>query len=91
MQKFEKIYHEQLYRNDVTPKAQFEYAWCLVRSRFPADIKKGLVLLEELYRTNDEGKRDYLYYMAAGNTRIREYNKAIDYVRAFLSVEPGTL
>lgn len=88
-QKFEKIYHEQLYKNDVTPKAQFEYAWCLVRSKYAADIQKGIVLLEELYRTNEEGLRDYLYYLAIGNARLKSYTKALKYVKSFLSIEPG--
>lgn len=91
LQKFEKIYHEQLYKNDVTPKAQFEYAWCLVRSKYPADIKKGIVLLQELYKSNEEGQRDYLYYLAIGNARIKEYNKALNYLRMFLAIEPGLL
>ncbi|KAF2900429.1 hypothetical protein ILUMI_05759 [Ignelater luminosus] len=89
LKRFEKVYHEQLYKNDVTPKAQFEYAWCLVRSKYPADIKKGIVLLQELYKSHDEGQRDYLYYLAIGNARIKEYSKALSYVRAFLSIEPG--
>ncbi|XP_060517784.1 mitochondrial fission 1 protein [Cylas formicarius] len=89
LKKFEKIYHEQLYRNDVTPKAQFEYAWCLVRSKYPSDIQKGIVLLEELYRNNEDGQRDYLYYLAIGVARTKEYSKALNYVRSFLSIEPG--
>ncbi|XP_050307022.1 mitochondrial fission 1 protein [Anthonomus grandis grandis] len=89
LKKFEKIYHEQLCKSDVSPKAQFEYAWCLVRSKYPADIQKGIVLLEELYKTHEEGQRDYLYYLAIGNARLKEYTKALEYVRSFLSIEPG--
>nr|CAI5853567.1 unnamed protein product [Callosobruchus analis] len=89
LKKFEKIYHEQLYKNDVTPKAQFEYAWCLVRSKYPADIQKGIILLEELYKTHEEGQRDYLYYLAIGSARLKEYSKAMNYVRSFLTIEPG--
>ncbi|KAK4879044.1 hypothetical protein RN001_007190 [Aquatica leii] len=89
LKKFEKAYHEQLYKQDVTPKAQFEYAWCLVRSKYPADIKKGIFLLQELYRSHEEGQRDYLYYLAIGNARIKEYSKALSYVRSFLNIEPG--
>lgn len=88
-QKFEKIYHEQLYANNVTPIAQFEYAWCLVRSKYPADIRKGIVLLQELYNNHDPGKRDYLYYLAIGNARIKEYSQALSYIRSFLSIEPS--
>lgn len=89
LQKFEKIYHEQLYKNDVSPKVQFEYAWCLVRSKYPADIHKGIILLEELYKSNEEGRRDYLYYLAIGSARIKEYTKAMNYVKSFLQIEPG--
>ncbi|XP_014616093.1 PREDICTED: mitochondrial fission 1 protein [Polistes canadensis] len=90
LKKFERVYHEQLHASGVTQKAQFEYAWCLVRSKYPADIRKGIVLLEDLYSNHGEsGKRDCLYYLAIGNARIREYTKALSYVRAFLQVEPA--
>lgn len=47
------------------------------------------MLLEELYRTNEEGLRDYLYYLAIGHARLKEYTKALKYVKSFLSIEPG--
>ncbi|XP_076651506.1 mitochondrial fission 1 protein [Halictus rubicundus] len=87
---FERIYHEQLHTSFVTQKAQFEYAWCLVRSKYPADIRKGIILMEDLYNNHSETeRRDCLYYLAIGNARIKEYTKALQYVRAFLEVEPG--
>ncbi|XP_017771378.1 PREDICTED: mitochondrial fission 1 protein [Nicrophorus vespilloides] len=89
LKKFEKIYHDQLYENNVTPKAQFEYAWCLVRSRYNADIKKGIILLEELYRSHEEGQRDYLYYLSIGNARLKDYRTALRFISSFLSIEPG--
>ncbi|KAK0072427.1 hypothetical protein PV325_011378 [Microctonus aethiopoides] len=90
LKKFENIYNQQLKNCEVTQKAQFEYAWCLVRSKYPADIRKGIVLLEDLFNNHgDSEKRDCLYYLAIGNARIKEYTKALQYVRAFLQVEPG--
>lgn len=66
------MYHEQLHSShDVTQKAQFEYAWCLVRSKYSADIRKGILLLEDLYSNHDTEKRDCLYYLAIGNARIK--------------------
>lgn len=89
LKKFERVYHEQLRLSFVTQKAQFEYAWCLVRSKYPADIRKGIILLEDLYCNHDDSnKRDCLYYLAIGNARIKEYSKALTYVRSFLQVEP---
>ncbi|KAK9754380.1 Fis1 C-terminal tetratricopeptide repeat [Popillia japonica] len=89
LKRFEKIYHEQLYENNVSTTAQFEYAWCLVRSKYPADIRKGIILLQELYKTHEEGQRDYLYYLALGCARLKEYSKSLSYIKSFLSVEPG--
>lgn len=89
IQKFESAYHEQLYSGTVTRAAQFNYAWCLVRSKYPADIRKGIILLEDLYKVdNGEGRRDCLFYLAIGNAKIKEYNKALQYVSGFLSLEP---
>ena len=61
----------------VSSGSQFEYAWCLVRSRYPADIRKGIILLEDLFKNREEtNKRDYLYYLSIGNesqTNKRDY------------------
>ena len=41
-------------------------------NRYPADIQRGVVLLEELYKKPDEtGKRDYIFYLAIGNARLK--------------------
>lgn len=84
-QKYEQVYNEQLKKGPVTPKAQFEYAWCLVRSKFSADIRKGIIFLEELYQNgNAEGRRDYLYYLAIGNARIKVGALMFEHVNSLL-------
>ncbi|XP_049826477.1 mitochondrial fission 1 protein-like [Aethina tumida] len=89
LRKYEIIFHDLLNKNIVTTKAQFEYCYCLVQSRYAADVLRGLYLLDELYRTDETKQRDYVYYMALGNARLKEYTKALDLLRAFLKVEPG--
>merc|ERR1711878_261227 len=90
LKKFEARYQAEAAGSGATPSAQFDYAWCLVRSKYPADIRKGIALLEDLFQNRDEsGKRDYLYYLAIGNARIKEYQTALKYVRALLQVQPG--
>merc|ERR1712032_1802551 len=65
LKKFEQKYHVELNNGKVSSESQFEYAWCLVRSRYPADIRKGIILLEDLFQNRDNSnKRDYLYYLA---------------------------
>lgn len=70
-QKFECVYHEQLNNGTVTNQATFEYAWCLVRSKYTADIRKGILLLQNLFDKCEEQRRDCLYYLAIGNARIK--------------------
>jgi len=90
LKKFEQKYHEELQHGKVSSSSQFEYAWCLVRSRYPADIRKGIILLEDLFQNKEEtNKRDYLYYLAVGNYKLKEHTMALKYIRALLQVEPG--
>lgn len=45
-QKFEKKYNNELMKGAVSKDTKFEYAWCLIRSKYTDDIKKGIALLE---------------------------------------------
>ncbi|XP_069104314.1 mitochondrial fission 1 protein-like [Argopecten irradians] len=91
LKKFETMYNDQLRRGQVSEKAQFEYAWCLVRSKYLDDMKKGVALMDDLFKnaTDDTARRDYLFYMSIGYTRIKEYPQALTYVKALLRIEPG--
>ncbi|KAK7079715.1 Mitochondrial fission 1 protein [Halocaridina rubra] len=87
---FELRYNEEMCQGEVSSTTQFEYACFLVRSRYPADIQRGVVLLEELYKRPDEtGKRDYVFYLAIGNARLKEYQLALNYVKGLLRIEPA--
>lgn len=45
-QKFEKKFQSEQAAGTVSKSTQFEYAWCLVRSKYNEDIRKGICLLE---------------------------------------------
>ena len=49
LKKFEARYQAELAAGQVSASAQFDYSWCLVRSKYPSDIRKGILLLEDLY------------------------------------------
>ncbi|CAB3366782.1 mitochondrial fission 1 protein [Cloeon dipterum] len=90
LKRFEEEYHKQLARSEVTPQTQFEYAWCLVRSSYYGDIRKGILLLEDLFKNPQAlDKRDYLYFLATGYARIKEYSKSLQFTKAILQIEPG--
>ncbi|KAL5278772.1 FIS1 family protein [Megaselia abdita] len=89
LEKFEKNYRRELEANNVSHSTQFEYAFCLVRSQYARDIQAGILLLEDLMTRHADGKRDYIYYLAIGNTRIKNYTDAAKYCKAFLQIEPN--
>eukprot|EP00126_Sphaerothecum_destruens_P009402 Sdes_comp20500_c0_seq5m14962 len=46
VEKFEAIYNCQVVTGKASAESKFNYAWCLVRSKYRNDIKKGIQLLE---------------------------------------------
>ncbi|CAG5116757.1 unnamed protein product [Candidula unifasciata] len=89
LKKFEALYNTQVIRGHVSEKTQFDYAWCLVRSRYTSDIHRGIALIEDLLRhaKDDLSQRDYLFYIAVGFVRIKEYEKALKYTDAICKIE----
>lgn len=86
---FERKFQSEQAAGSVSKSTQFEYAWCLVRSKYNDDIRRGIVLLEELLpKGSKEEQRDYVFYLAVGNYRLKEYEKALKYVRGLLQTEP---
>uniref|UniRef100_A0A8K9X4P7 Mitochondrial fission 1 protein n=1 Tax=Oncorhynchus mykiss TaxID=8022 RepID=A0A8K9X4P7_ONCMY len=82
--KFEK------YSTELAEDTKFEYAWCLIRSNFPDDINKGIVLLDELvHKGTKDDQRDYLFYLAIGNYKLKEYERGLKSIRILLKNEPG--
>lgn len=69
--------------------AKFHYAHSLLRSKHNQDIMYGISLLEELYyQGNQNTRRDYLYYISIGQTRLKKYDLALDCINHFLQFEP---
>uniref|UniRef100_A0A3P9P2Q1 Mitochondrial fission 1 protein n=1 Tax=Poecilia reticulata TaxID=8081 RepID=A0A3P9P2Q1_POERE len=90
LKKFEKKYNNELLKGSVSKETKFEYAWCLIRSKYTDDIKKGVLLLEELvHKSSKDDSRDFLFYLAVANYRLKEYEKALKYIRTLLRNEPG--
>ena len=90
MKKFEKAYYDEVNKgSSIHNQTRFNYAWCLIRSRYRADIQRGILLMEDLCSSGDaDARRDYLFYLAIGNTKIQDYERALQLTKKFLSVEP---
>jgi hypothetical protein len=50
---------------------------------------QGITLFEDLCDRNPEGKRDYIYYISIGHTKLKQYSIAYKYVKSFLELEPN--
>ena len=89
LRNIEAEFYKKQNENSVDDRKKFEYAWCLTKSKFKTDIKKGIVLLEELCASGSpEGLRDYLFCLALANTKCGEYTRANECIKKFLQVEP---
>jgi len=94
LQEFETKYSQEVSRSNGQPSDEtvFQYAWCLTRSKLLSDVKKGVMFLEQLLassKTDHAHKRDYLYYLAVGYTRLKDFNIARKYINSLLQLEPG--
>ncbi|KAM9500971.1 mitochondrial fission 1 protein [Clarias gariepinus] len=90
LKRFEKKYNLELAKGAVSKETKFEYAWCLIRSKYTDDMRKGIQLLEDLVqKSSKDDQRDFLFYLAVANYRLKEYEKALKYIRILLKNEPG--
>ncbi|KAK6466485.1 mitochondrial fission 1 protein [Huso huso] len=79
----------ELAKGSVSKDSQFEYAWCLIRSKYSNDIAKGILLLEGETLSLTTFDETYLFYLAVANYRLKEYEKGLKYVRVLLKNEPS--
>ncbi|KAM8972602.1 mitochondrial fission 1 protein [Pelodytes ibericus] len=87
--RFEKKYLAEVTAGTINKSTKFEYAWCLVRSKYTDDIHKGVIFLEELLsKGTKEEQRDYLFYLSVAHYRLKKYESALKYVRNLLKNEP---
>lgn len=89
LERFHKNYEEQSRRGVPSAISAFNYAHALIKSS-KEDTKIGIVILEGLLKRYDDDnipKRDYVYYLAIAHTRIKEYDRALEYINLLLAAE----
>ncbi|KAI1308213.1 Mitochondrial fission 1 protein [Halotydeus destructor] len=93
LKKLEEAYYEQLRLSEVAgamAKTRSDYAWCLVRSKLQADIMRGILYLEDMRAIGDEEKRqDHLFCLAVANTKLGDYQRAMECCTMFLATNPN--
>ncbi|XP_022093514.1 mitochondrial fission 1 protein-like [Acanthaster planci] len=90
LKRFEQIYNSELARGKVSGRAKFNYAWCLIRSRYTNDLRRGVCLLEELLNESSlQVQRDCLFYLGVGYYKLKDYTRALKYVHGIQQIEPN--
>lgn len=82
------MYYMEAHGSVQAEETQFNYAYSLIRSKYPVDIKKGIFLLEKLCKDNSFQLKEVLYNLALGNVRLKENITALKYARSCLYLEP---
>ncbi|VDM74643.1 unnamed protein product [Strongylus vulgaris] len=88
LQRFREAYETQCRRGPPSAIATFNYGTALIRST-KQDVAEGINLLEKLLREepDDVNKRDYVYFLALANARLRNYDRALAYIDILLAAE----
>ena len=72
-----------------TEDDQFQFALNLIRAQNKNFIQEGLEMFQSLFvKTKvDDIKRDVLYYMAVAETKLGNFDKALNYLQSILNVQ----
>ncbi|KAH8025374.1 hypothetical protein HPB51_007686 [Rhipicephalus microplus] len=87
LHRIELNYNEHLQHGHMLPSVQYDYGRCLILSRFPADIIKGIVLMEQLIQL-EYRPIDCCYMSALAHTKLGHYNTALQFTKTILVKEP---
>lgn len=82
--------YEYAFNKSGNTKTKFDYALCLLRSPYKADMAKAVLLLTELRQENEQqNDRDYLFHLAVVHTRLNEYSEAEKFADILYRMEPN--
>ena len=85
--RIEKIYKEEECEGKLTLTTHFQYASCLVRSKYKDDIRKGISMFNELCQ-GDHDTRDFVFFLALGYYKLGELTTAKKFIQRLLTIEP---
>jgi len=86
--KFEDKYYKESKAGTLSTTTKFEYGWCLVRTQYKEDIRKGIKLLESLCDSKTD-QRDFLFFIAFGYYKLGDFDTSLRYTKRILTIEPN--
>ena len=85
---FEEKYALEEKLGEVNSDTQFQYACCLVRSRYKEDIRRGIDLFNDLC-TQGCDQRDILFFLGLAYYKLADYSTALKFTQRMLTIEPN--
>ena len=88
LERLREAYERQVRRGSPSSLQKFSFAHGLIKST-TSDAHQGIAILEQLVREEggDASMRDYVYFLAVGHARVKEYDRALAYIETLLTAE----
>ncbi|GMM31439.1 Fis1 protein [Martiniozyma asiatica (nom. inval.)] len=68
-----------------TVQSRFNYAWGLLKSKEDGNVKMGINILTEMFKNVPSRRREFLYFLALGCFKLKEYRDAKRYVDVLIN------
>jgi fission 1 protein len=90
---YERAYRDEMNRGGASNQTRFAYGQALVRYKYDWDMRKGIILLEDLLSAteNTESWKDYLFYLTIGNIKVKDFDQALECIQKFLALSPNDM
>ncbi|KAG8930445.1 mitochondrial membrane protein [Tulasnella sp. 419] len=84
-------YEKELAQGHATTQTKFNYSWGLVKSPAKEHQVEGVRLLQDIYRSEPQRRRECLYYLALGHYKMGNFEDARKFNSLLLEKEPSNL
>lgn len=71
-----------------TVQSQFNFGWGLMKSKDEEDVKQGINMVTDIFKTVPTRRIECVYYLSLACYKIKEYREATRYVDVLLMHEP---
>lgn len=71
-----------------TVQSQFNFGWGLIKSKDDDDVKAGINIMTELFKSVPSRRTECIYYLSLACFKIKEYREATRYIDTLLLHQP---
>jgi fission 1 protein len=71
-----------------TVQSQFNFGWGLIKSNDDDDVKNGINIMTDIFKTVPSRRTECIYYLSLACFKIKEYREATRYIDTLLLHQP---